>query len=116
MAAMKTVSICIPVYNEAPWVAALLDRVLAVELAGWEKEIVVVDDGSTDGTAAILKPYAQSGKIALIEQKPNQGKGAALKRAFQRARGEVLLVQDADLEYDPKEYPRLLAPIEDGRA
>ena len=113
---MKTVSICIPVYNEETWVASLLDRVRAVELPGWRKEIVVVDDGSSDGTAAILRGYAQRAEIVLIEQKPNQGKGAALKQAFLRARGEVIIIQDADLEYDPRDYPRLLEPIDEGRA
>src|SRR5438552_17348802 len=114
---MKTLSIVIPVYNEERWVAALLDRVLAADSRGLAKELVVVDDCSTDGTRAILETHAaKHPEIKLVRQEPNRGKGAALRRGFQEATGDIVLVQDADLEYDPAEYPTLLAPILDGRA
>jgi glycosyltransferase involved in cell wall biosynthesis len=114
---MNKLSIVIPVYNEERWVAALLDRVLAADSCGLAKELVVVDDCSTDGTRDILEAYvARHPEIKLVRQDPNRGKGAALRRGFAEASGDLILIQDADLEYDPKEYPGLLAPILDGRA
>jgi glycosyltransferase involved in cell wall biosynthesis len=114
---MNKLSIIIPVYNEERWVAALLDRVLAADSSGLAKELVVVDDCSTDGTRAILETYAaRHPEIKLVSQEPNRGKGAALRRGFAEATGDLVLVQDADLEYNPDEYPVLLAPILDGRA
>ena len=114
---MKTLSIVIPVYNEERWVGALLDRVLAADTSGLRKELVVVNDCSTDGTEAILEDYAKRhDEIRLHRQERNQGKGAALRRGFQEARGDIILVQDADLEYDPDEYPKLLEPIIEDRA
>ena len=114
---MKKLSIVIPVYNEERWVAALLDRVLTADSCGLDKELVVVDDSSTDGTRAILEAHAaKHPEIKLVRQEPNRGKGAALRRGFQEATGDLILIQDADLEYDPKEYPVLLGPILDGRA
>ncbi|MEO8842362.1 MAG: glycosyltransferase family 2 protein [Kofleriaceae bacterium] len=114
---MNKLSIVIPVYNEERWVAALLDRVLAADSCGLAKELVVVDDSSTDGTRDILEAYvARHPEIKLVRQEPNRGKGAALRRGFAEASGDLILIQDADLEYDPKEYPGLLAPILDGRA
>lgn len=126
------VSVVIPVYNERAFIEEVLLRVQTVEL---DKEIIVVDDGSTDGTRALLEGLekAQSGgasEVAVHEganrlslenmrflfQPRNRGKGAALRRAFEAASGDVVLVQDADLEYNPADYDKLLEPIFDGRA
>jgi glycosyltransferase involved in cell wall biosynthesis len=105
-------SVVIPVYNEERWIREVLRRVQAVEIP---KEIIIVDDCSRDGTRAILRTITDE-NVRIYYQEVNQGKGAALRLGFQEARGDVVLVQDADLEYDPAEYPRLLQPILDGRA
>ncbi|MDQ7858092.1 MAG: glycosyltransferase family 2 protein [Armatimonadota bacterium] len=108
-------SVVIPVYNERATIEELLRRVAA---APFDKEIIVVDDGSTDGTREVLAgldgTVPDGIRIALLPA--NAGKGAALRRGFQEARGAIVLVQDADLEYDPADYPRLLAPLLDGEA
>ncbi len=107
-------SVVIPVYNERATIETLLKRVHAV---GVDKEIIVVDDGSTDGTRELLAGLqTPNGALRVILQERNRGKGAALRRGFRAARGEVIIVQDADLEYDPADYPMLLAPIERGVA
>jgi glycosyltransferase involved in cell wall biosynthesis len=107
-------SVVIPVFNERSTIAEIIRRVQAVDV-GLEKEIVVVDDGSTDGTREILEALAVPDLTVILHER-NLGKGAALRTGFSRAAGDIILVQDADLEYDPKEYPRLLEPILDGRA
>lgn len=111
-------SIVIPVYNEAGLVAECVRRVLAVDI-GIEKELILVDDGSTDGTRGlydnILREHSGE-NIRLLLHEHNRGKGAALRTGFAQATGELVLVQDADLEYDPRDYPRLLAPILEGKA
>jgi len=108
------ISVLMPVYNEAAHVAKAIERVRAVPL---DIEIVCVDDGSTDGTREILERLAAEGIIDhLIIQPENRGKGAAVRTAIQAATGDVMVIQDADLEYDPAEIPRLLEPILDGRA
>src|SRR5438067_10896721 len=106
-------SVVIPVYNERQWVREIVRRVQAVPIP---KEIIVVDDCSTDGTRDILRQLEAEGDLRVFYQPVNQGKGAALREGFRHATGDVVLVQDADLEYDPAEYPRLIQPILDGKA
>ena len=106
------VSVIIPVYNERDTIAETIARVRAAPV---EKEIVVVDDASTDGTAEIVEPLVGP-DLKLVRQPRNQGKGAAIRRGLQEAAGEIVLIQDADLEYDPADYPKLVAPIETGEA
>jgi glycosyltransferase involved in cell wall biosynthesis len=101
-------SVVIPVYNERQWVTELVRRVQSVPIP---KEIVIVDDCSTDGTRDILRGLAQQKDVQVFYQPHNQGKGAALREGFKHATGDVILVQDADLEYNPAEYPRLIQPI-----
>jgi len=107
-------SVIIPVYNERQTLEEVLRRVHAVPIV---KEIIVVDDGSTDGTRELLEKIAQESAsldsgLQIYFQPVNRGKGAALRRGFQEARGEIVIVQDADLEYDPQEYAQLIDPID----
>lgn len=104
-------SVIIPCYNEKSTVAEVIRRVRAVELAD---EIIVVDDGSTDGTRDVLAQIDAGDDLQIIYHPKNSGKGAAVRTGFERAQGEVFLIQDADLEYDPRDYPILLRPIEEG--
>ena len=106
------VSILVPAYNEINTIAKMLERLRQVPL---DKEIVVVDDGSTDGTRAYLAGLHEEG-LRVILHPQNRGKGAALRSALARATGEVVIVQDADLEYMPEEIPKVVAPILEGRA
>ncbi len=112
-------SVIIPAYNEKATIELLLARVAAAPLpAGVSLEMVVVDDGSQDGTRELLRELVQKGKPAFrfVEHERNQGKGAAVRTGFAEAKGDILLVQDADLEYSPNDYPVLLQPILDGQA
>jgi glycosyltransferase involved in cell wall biosynthesis len=107
-------SIVIPCYNEAKTIRLIVDRVRAAPVA--EKEIIIVDDCSRDGTRDLLRTQIAPLVDRIIYHEVNQGKGAALRTGFAAATGEAIIVQDADLEYDPQEYPRLLRPIMDGKA
>jgi glycosyltransferase involved in cell wall biosynthesis len=129
---MPHISVVIPVYNERPTIEEIVRRVQAVDV---DKEILIIDDGSTDGTreflvdlvrhatsnpGAITLPVSgrllRADNVRVLLQETNQGKGAALRRGFQEARGEIVIVQDADLEYDPENYHSLIDPIERGQA
>ena len=109
-------SIVIPVYNEAATISQIVDMVRSVDV-GMDKEILLVDDCSRDGTREVLEKMGkEQADLKVLFHEVNQGKGAALRTGFTAATGDVVLIQDADLEYDPKEYPRLLQPIVDGHA
>jgi glycosyltransferase involved in cell wall biosynthesis len=105
-------SILIPIYNERATVLELIQRVQAVP---FEKEIIAVDDGSTDGTRDLLPQVEKNGVIVLYHER-NQGKGAAIQTGLKRATGDIIVIQDADMEYDPRDYTQLVQPIVEGRA
>jgi len=106
-------SVIIPVYNEVKNIQEIIKRVQTTKLA---KEIIIVDDGSQDGTRDILKKLDGKKKVRVILHEKNQGKGAAVVTGMNAANGDILLIQDADLEYDPRDYPALLQPINEGLA
>jgi len=115
--APKKISLLIPVYNEVNSLEQLLSRVESVDFCGLEKEIILVDDGSVDGTRAILQRLEeQSPQYKIIYHTQNMGKGAALRTAIDVASGDILAIQDADLEYDPQDYPPLIQMIVDNKA
>jgi glycosyltransferase involved in cell wall biosynthesis len=107
------VSVIVPVYNEAANLGALLQ---AIQSSPVKKEIIIVDDGSTDGTREKLQALPPIDDVTVLFHEQNYGKGAAIRTALNYARGEYVLIQDSDLEYDPQDYPKLLAPLEEGKA
>jgi glycosyltransferase involved in cell wall biosynthesis len=109
-------SVVMPAYNEQATIRTIVARVLAVDLGSVEKELVIVDDGSKDGTRDILKELDGKNGVRVLFQPHNQGKGAAVWRGIRESTGDMVIIQDADLEYDPNEYPVLIRPILDGQA
>jgi len=111
-------SVIVPVYNERNTLAEIVHRIRAVDLAqyGLKTEILLVDDGSTDGTRDLLPDMMTLSQVRVLLHPRNLGKGAAVRTGFAHAQGDILLVQDADLEYDPRDYPTLLRPIFEGRS
>ena len=107
---MKKLTIIIPVYNEEQTIAITLKRVFDIAVPGWKKEIIVVDDGSIDDTRTKLKSWEKS--VTIIYKAKNEGKGSALSIGFKKASGDVVLIQDADMEYSPDNYAVLLKPFE----
>jgi glycosyltransferase involved in cell wall biosynthesis len=113
---LRKLSVVVPVFNERNTLVEILRRMRAVELPdSIEREIVVVDDGSSDGTRDVLRQLNDS-TVHVVSHENNRGKGAALRTGFARATGDYVLVQDADLEYDPADWPRLIAPVLAGKA
>jgi glycosyltransferase involved in cell wall biosynthesis len=112
---MIKLSILMPVYNEQATLREILKQIRAVEIPGVNKEIIAVDDGSTDGSREILTEEETSDDLTVIYHEQNRGKGAAVRSAIEQATGDILLIQDADLEYDPLDYPALLKPILENR-
>jgi len=110
---VSKLSVVIPVYNEARTIREIVARVRAVP---GDKELIIVDDGSTDGTWEVLRGLAALDNVVVMRHERNRGKGAALRTGFAAARGDMVVVQDADLEYDPAEFPKLTQPILDGKA
>ncbi len=115
MRTMPTLSIVIPVYNEQATIREVISRVERAELpAGFSRELIIVDDGSTDGTRELLADFSARHRIILMEK--NAGKGAAVRRGLSEISGDAVVIQDADLEYDPRDYLALLSPIVEGKA
>jgi glycosyltransferase involved in cell wall biosynthesis len=115
---MDVLSVVIPVYNEERTISTVVEAVLNVDLAalGLKKQIIVVNDASTDQTLAALSGFSDHPLVTVISHASNQGKGAAVRTGFSKAHGGIFIIQDADLECDPREYPKILQPIVDGKA
>lgn len=113
--AYERLTVVMPVYNEAATLRTALERLLTVDMP-LPTEVVVVDDGSTDGCTDLIADLVDGERVRLVRQEPNQGKGAALRRGFDEARGDLLTILDADLEYDPQDIPALCGPVLEGEA
>src|SRR3990167_8217641 len=116
----KKLSIIIPVYNEENTIEKSLNRIVAVKLGKWDKELIIVDDGSKDKSKVIIQRLFAAGKktksIMVLTHKKNKGKGAAIQTALKHVSGDAVIVQDADLEYNPNDIPKLLKELEKGKA
>ena len=112
---IATISIIIPCYNEAETIDGLLSAVINAQVP-YQKEIIIVDDCSTDNSFEIIDNYCKNSGIKAFRHEQNQGKGAALRTGISHATGDIIIIQDADLEYDPNEYPNLIKPFQDGVA
>src|SRR5688500_15116048 len=110
-----TLSVIVPIYNEAATVRSALDAILAKEVPGWTLEIIMVESNSSDGTRDIVLTYAAHPRVKLILEEKARGKGHAVRAGFTKATGDVVLIQDADLEYDLNDYDMLLAPLGAGQ-
>ncbi|MBI3619749.1 glycosyltransferase family 2 protein [Candidatus Roizmanbacteria bacterium] len=108
---LKSISIVIPVYNESKYISHVIEKVFTADTGGLKKEVIVVDDGSTDATKDQLLALKKRYSIAVLDGSVNHGKGAALRKGFSQTAGDVVLVQDADREYDPSDYPLLIEPF-----
>src|SRR3954470_3917005 len=116
VAKIRKLSVIVPVYNERTTVVEVLRRMRTVELPdGIEREIIVIDDGSSDGTRDVLRQLGDS-TVRVLTHDGNRGKGAAVRTGIQVATGDYILIQDADLEYDPEDWPKMIAPVQRGRA
>lgn len=110
------VSIVVPVYNEDQIIEAVLRMILGVDFGRYRREVVVVDDGSSDKTREVLKKFQETPNLRIIHRNANAGKGAAVRDGISAATGKVIIIQDADLEYDPSQIPMLVTPILEGKA
>lgn len=107
---MKTLSIIIPAFNENTYIIRCLENVILTELPGWDKQIIIVNDGSTDNTLLLIKEFSKKHRnIQIISNTKNQGKGASLQKGIKEARGDIIIIQDADLEYDSSDYKAIFA-------
>lgn len=109
------VSIIMPAYNEAATIGEMIGRVQAVDVS-WEKEMIIVDDASVDGTKDVLNGFIGGSSVQVLFHEKNRGKGAAIRTGLAHATGDIVVIQDADLEYDPQDLPRVIAPIVNGKA
>ncbi len=110
----KILSIIIPAYNESTYIVRCLQNVIQTNLPGWKKEIIIIDDGSTDDTLSIVKQFSkETHKLTVLENVTNQGKGASVRNGIKASSGDIVIIQDADLEYDPSDYSSIINSFTD---